>query len=763
MVKIGVQPRIAGLATLLMALILAADLSIPRGVAGGLPYVAVVLLGRWLPRRQQVIALASLTTFLTIAGYFYSAAGSFAWMEVSNRVLVILVIWACALLVVQRKRQKATRTEGNEALEKSQSRLAEAQRLGRIGHFRLTLDPPSLEWSDQIYRHFGVEPGEFEPTPDQVRSLMHPDDLNAYLAALQEAVENKRPFSAESRFVRPDGRSLVLDFEAQPEFDQAGEVVAVFGVAQNITERKQVEAALRESERQLAEAQVIAKMGHFRTQLDPPRAEWSDEIYRIFGYAPGELEAGLDSALSLTHPDDRDRYLQARNAAIEHKQPFSVEHRFIRKDGKEISVAVNGRPEFDAAGEVVAVFGTIQDISERKQAEEELARHRDHLEELIEEQTAKLRQSEERFRDFAESASDWFWEMGPDLKFNYGSDRFYEITGWQRQEVYGRGRDSLVHPELEDLESEKWRDHFARLERREPFANFEYATRTKEGSFKYISLSGLPVFGADEAFLGYRGTGSDVTEQRQAEDARRESEEKYRSVFERTDVALSQVRISDGGIIEANHRAAEVLGYRDAEEMKREFVAERHWADPSQRERLLADVMAKGSVGDREVEFIRRDGSQGWQRVSVTSFPDRDYLVAVALDITERKQIEEALRESEERYRSIFSSAQVGLIRSRISDGKPLEVNDRLAEILGYESREDAIANHRLDNHWLRQSDREAWIAEGKRNGFVRDFDGELIRKDGSIVPIRSSATFNTELDFVDVMMLDQSEQKRAE
>ncbi len=119
-------------------------------------------------------------------------------------------------------------------------------------------------------------------------------------------------------------------------------------------------------------------------------------------------------------------------------------------------------------------------------------------------------------------------------------------------------------------------------------------------------------------------------------------------------------------------------------------------------------------------------------------------------------------RESEEKYRSIFDNAQVGIIRSRISDGKPLEANDRLAEILGYENREDAIANHRADNHWVDPRDRKAWIAEGMKFGFVRNFDGQLKRKDGSIVYISSSATFNTEQDYVDVVMVDQTERTKA-
>ena len=124
------------------------------------------------------------------------------------------------------------------------------------------------------------------------------------------------------------------------------------------------------SERRLAEAQRIGKMGHFRTLLNPLQPEWSDEVYRLFGYDPGEIEASAEFAISIMHSDDRERYLEVRNTAIEQKQGFFIEYRVIQKDGKEIVVAVNSRAEFDDAGEIVALIGTIQDITERKHTED---------------------------------------------------------------------------------------------------------------------------------------------------------------------------------------------------------------------------------------------------------------------------------------------------------------------------------------------------------------------------------------------------------
>jgi PAS domain S-box-containing protein len=267
-----------------------------------------------------------------------------------------------------------------------------------------------------------------------------------------------------------------------------------------------------------------------------------------------------------------------------------------------------------------------------------------------------LRESEERFRDFAESASDWFWEMGPDLAFTFGSDRFYEITGWTREEVYGQGREFLVDPELEDLSSEKWRNHFDLLQRHDSFANFEYATRTKKGGHKFISLSGTPFFGTDGVFVGYRGTGTDITEQRRAENALRESEAKYRNIFDNAQVGLVRTRISDGAALDANEREAEILGYESREDFLANYRGISHWHDPDKRAQWISEGIENGFVGETELQLRRTDGSNVWLQTSAIFDIENDHIDTVSVDLTERKRAEDDLRESEQRFRTLADS-----------------------------------------------------------------------------------------------------------
>jgi PAS domain S-box-containing protein len=132
-----------------------------------------------------------------------------------------------------------------------------------------------------------------------------------------------------------------------------------------------------------------------------------------------------------------------------------------------------------------------------------------------------LRQSEQRFRDYAETASDWFWETGPDHVFTYISERV-SAFGFDRLALIGKRRlDAAIDREAEP---QKWREHLATLERHEPFRNFEYRRRDLAGQQRPVSVNGRPIFAPDGRFMGYRGTATDLTKQHEAEERLRQSQ-----------------------------------------------------------------------------------------------------------------------------------------------------------------------------------------------------------------------------------------------
>ncbi len=166
-----------------------------------------------------------------------------------------------------------------------------------------------------------------------------------------------------------------------------------------------------------------------------------------------------------------------------------------------------------------------------------------------------------------------------------------------------------------------------------------------------------------------------------------ESEKKYRHLFETAMVGIYRTRISDGKFLAANQTLAELLGYDSVDQCVAEYVTSKHYTDPKRREELLHQIQTNGRVDGFEIETTRTDGSIVQIAVSAAAYPDKGYLEGVVIDITERKQAEEALRESEERYRSLFENTGTATFVTD-EDLTISQINAKCEELSGY-SREE--------------------------------------------------------------------------
>jgi len=294
----------------------------------------------------------------------------------------------------------------------------------------------------------------------------------------------------------------------------ANHAATAFRMARLVEDHRSAEAALRDSERQLRQARDELEMKVAERTAELRRSEaylaeaqrlshtgtwalnrttrlyvyWSDESYRIWGFDPLQGPPSHETLWQRVHPNDRDRVWKEVEEALRQKADYAGEFRIVLPDGAVKHLKATGHHRFSADGELIEVVGTDVDVTEHKQAEE------------------ALRESERKFRDYAETASDWFWEIGPDYKFTlltenaFGSDPTGRIgtTCWD-------------HALDLETEPEKWRIVREILDARRPFRDVVYRSAGGNGTPMYVKASGKPVFDTNGEFRGYRGTGTDVT------------------------------------------------------------------------------------------------------------------------------------------------------------------------------------------------------------------------------------------------------------
>lgn len=339
---------------------------------------------------------------------------------------------------------------------------------------------------------------------ESVVPLISAEDRDRVLA-YEEACRGGEPVPArcEYRAVHKCGKLLWCECIARAMIWMDGSAMqsAIF----DITERKAVEEQLEVRDRALESAAngVVITLA----DGDMPIVYVNPAFEQITGYFLEEV-AGWNCRFLLGDDWDQEGIAQIR-AGLAEKRPCRAVVRNYRKDGTLFWNHLSIAPVADTGGVVTHFVGIQEDITEQRQAEE------------------ALRQSEQRFRDVADATSDWIWELDENLRLTYISDRFREITGISPQEFLGRSRFEWLGTDKDRDKSqnkEGWAAHFADLAARVPFRGFRYAYVSPAGTRHHFSTSGVPIFDTDGRFRGYRGTGTDLTEQVKAEEKLRQSQ-----------------------------------------------------------------------------------------------------------------------------------------------------------------------------------------------------------------------------------------------
>lgn len=362
------------------------------------------------------------------------------------------------------------------------------------------------------------------------------DFVRACVALCLETVDQSHTW--EIRKVRKDGSVLWVRENAKTML-RANDGPIVLVACENITERKEAENALRQSEAYLAQAQELSHTGSFGWRAATGEITWSKETYRIFQCEEG-TKPQIPFMLQRIHPEDRLAVERTTGRAAREGKDYDHEYRLLMPDGSIKYVRAVARATRDSGGRVEFV-GSVTDITATKEAER------------------RLRESEQRFRDYAETASDWFWETGPDHRVTHISQHSDTVT--TPAGLIGLTRWDIA-PDA-DLEPEKWQRHREALDAHVPFRDLVYRSRDRNGQPIYVRTSGKPFFDADGSFLGYRGVCTDVTaaiRADQAEEALRKAQAELAHVTRVTTLGELTASIAH----EINQPLAAVIANADA-------------------------------------------------------------------------------------------------------------------------------------------------------------------------------------------------------
>ncbi|HEY9145456.1 MAG TPA: PAS domain S-box protein, partial [Thiobacillus sp.] len=388
------------------------------------------------------------------------------------------------------------RVEKRLALSQAELRESEAR-------FRMLVESSSdLIWevdahgtytyvSPKIRELLGYTPEEvIGTTPFDLMPAGEAERVRALFSGI--AASRQPGFGIENINCHKDGHEVVLETNATPIFGPTGELAGYRGMDRDITARKQVEMALRQSRESLAEAQRIAGLGSWEWDIISGELRWSDGIYRIFGLSPEGSGATYATFIQLVHPDDRARVEQAVKVSVEHARPYRIEHRVVRPDGSERVVQERGEVTLDANGNAVRMVGTVQDITEQKRAE------------------LRLHQAARVF----ENTSEGVMITDADQRITAVNQAFTRITGYGEDEVRGR-EPTLLRSGRHD--GDYYRRMWAAIQTSDRWQG-EIWNRRKDGA-DYPEWLNISVVRDDAGdIINYIGVFADITSIKEAQD-----------------------------------------------------------------------------------------------------------------------------------------------------------------------------------------------------------------------------------------------------
>lgn len=608
-----------------------------------------------IPGRQWSLVLFPMPEFYTAHDTWQP------WAALAGGLLVtaLLVAYLIAMMnhAARTQRLAAGLSEANEGLstEISERKRAEKDLRENETRLRLTLDAAHTVTFDRnlqtgesavsgdIEGVYGLDRDSSIPSFEAFLEMVHPEDREKVVSENSRALETGADLELEFRIVWPNKEVHWIQGRGELIYDEAGKPLRVIGTNMNVTRRKQADERVRVLALALAttnDAVVIAGMDGRITFVN-------SAMERMDGYLPGEM-LGMD-IVKLHGDSSAATAREVFEATMAGSWAGEISH--VRKTGEEFPASLSTALMTDEQGHPVGMVGVVSDITERKRAEE------------------VLRESEERYRTLVDLSPDTILVLseGRVVYVNAAGLSLYGAA--VPEELIGRPVSDLVHPEYREMARERVRQ--IQEEGRQL-----HAAETKhlriDGQVVDIEVNGAPIVYQGKPAL--QVVARDITQRKRAEEVLRESEERFRTIFERSNDAIFVIDPEHDEILDVNSMACTMMGYSRHEFTSLPLSA----MHPKQMPQLQAFgqlVMEEGHGWTDELTCTTKNGRVVLTEISasVADIQGKRRMICIVRDITERKQAEERMRE-ETRLLSM------GALIAEVAH----ELNNPLAVVLGY-------------------------------------------------------------------------------
>jgi PAS domain S-box-containing protein len=378
---------------------------------------------------------------------------------------------------------------------------------------------------------------------------------------------------------------------------------------------------------------------------DSPRTPvwWSPRVKAMLGYTDEEFPDVLESWASRLHPEDADRVFTALRGHIERRDLYDVEYRLLTKAGEYGWFRARGQAIWDEAGRITRMAGSLQCVTDRKRAEDALCRN------------------EQLLRNVADNTTAVIYVKDIDGRFLFINRRFEQLFHLATEQIIGHTNHEIFPREIADA----FRANDLQVLEKKSTVEYEEQAPQEDGLHTYLSIK-FPLCDHTGTPYATCGISTDITERKQTEEALRQSEERFRTMFTQAPIGMALIDSLTGQIYESNAKFAQIAG-RTTEEMR-----SLDWMSITHPDDVQADLnnMAKLNAGEiagfqMEKRYVRPDGTVAWINLTVAPIKVKEHAgprhLAMIEDITERKAIEHNLRSLTEQLHLAMTSTELGM------------------------------------------------------------------------------------------------------